>query len=156
MREDEETGQVLVSGLGELHLEILRDRIVLEYGIDAELGRMRVAYRESLVDSGEHELELEKTIGGAHLYCKLKFAVESTLDDFDVTELQRERFEQSQDDAADHPADDMQVDLTSLGKNEILFDFEDLEPVSERVKLEGDEYEKSNKRRNKEELTASA
>lgn len=87
---------MLVSGLGELHLEILRDRIELEYGIDAELGRMRVAYRESLVESGEEELELERTIGGAHLYCKLKFAVESTLDDFDVTEMQRERFERSQ------------------------------------------------------------
>ena len=50
----------------------------------------------------------------------------------------------------------MTVDLSSLGKNEIVFDFEDLEPVSERIKLEGDEYEKSGKRRNKEELTASA
>lgn len=46
--------------------------------------------------------------------------------------------------------------MSSLGKNEVLFDFEDLEPVSERIKLEGDEYEKSMKRRNKDELTASA
>lgn len=48
VQEDEETGQLLVSGLGELHLEILRDRIELEYNIKAELGRMRVAYRESV------------------------------------------------------------------------------------------------------------
>jgi elongation factor G len=39
---------LIVSGLGELHLEILRDRIEIEYGIKAELGRMRVAYRESV------------------------------------------------------------------------------------------------------------
>lgn len=37
-----------MSGLGELHLEILRDRIALEYGIKADLGRMRVAFRESV------------------------------------------------------------------------------------------------------------
>lgn len=37
-----------------------------------------------------------------------------------------------------------------------MFDFEDLEPVVERIKLEGDEYEKSRKRRNKDELTSSA
>jgi len=45
---DGETGQLLVSGQGELHLEILRDRIELEYKIKAELGPMRVAYRESV------------------------------------------------------------------------------------------------------------
>ena len=38
----------------------------------------------------------------------------------------------------------------------MTFDFEDLEPVTERVKLEGDEYQKSHKRRNRDELTASA
>ena len=46
--------------------------------------------------------------------------------------------------------------VNSLGENSILFDFEELEPVSERVKLEGDEYEKSRARRNREELTQTA
>lgn len=46
--------------------------------------------------------------------------------------------------------------MLSLGENQIFFDFEDLEPVTDRVKLEGSEYEKSKKRRNKEELTATA
>lgn len=68
-------------------MEILRDRIELEHGIKAELGRMRVAYRESVVDAAEDELELEKTIGGAHMYCKLRFRVESTLDEVDMTEI---------------------------------------------------------------------
>ena len=45
---DEETEQVLISGLGELHLEILRDRIEIDYGINSHLGPMRVAYRESI------------------------------------------------------------------------------------------------------------
>lgn len=46
--------------------------------------------------------------------------------------------------------------MSTLGKNQIVYEFEDLEPVVERIKLEGDEYEKSNKRRNKEETTSTA
>lgn len=72
MKNDEETGQLIVSGLGELHLEILRDRIEIEYGIKAELGKMRVAYRESVGKTVESELILERQIGGHNLYAKLK------------------------------------------------------------------------------------
>jgi elongation factor G len=50
VKENEETGQVLVSGLGELHLEILQDRILKEFKIKTELGPMRVAYRECVSD----------------------------------------------------------------------------------------------------------
>jgi elongation factor G len=53
VKADEETSQLLVSGLGELHLEILRDRIEIEYGIKSILGKMRVAYRESVSDNVE-------------------------------------------------------------------------------------------------------
>ena len=62
---------MLVSGLGELHLEVLRDRIEIEYGIKSTLGRMRVAYRESISDARSKEMVFEKTIGGAHMYAKL-------------------------------------------------------------------------------------
>ena len=89
MQEDEETGQVLISGLGELHLEVLRDRIEIEYGINADLGKMRVAYRESIGLTCEKELEVSKTIGGAHMYCKLKISVESMMDELDMGEVQR-------------------------------------------------------------------
>jgi len=54
---------MLVSGQGELHLEILRDRIELEYALNAELGPMRVAYRESVSEPTEYELEFNKVIG---------------------------------------------------------------------------------------------
>ena len=64
MKNDEETGQLLVSGLGELHLEILRDRIELEYNIKVSLGKMRVAYRESVGNTVQGELELVKAIAG--------------------------------------------------------------------------------------------
>lgn len=63
MKEDEQTGQIIVSGMGELHLEILRDRIELDYGLKAELGKMRVAFRESFSQKQTVELELDKLIG---------------------------------------------------------------------------------------------
>ena len=83
----------MVSGLGELHLEILRDRIEIEYGIEATLGRMRVAYRESVDETIEKELTLERTLGGAHMFAQLTIRVESTLDEIDMTEVQRKNFE---------------------------------------------------------------
>lgn len=91
---DEETGQLLVSGQGELHLEILRDRIEIEYQLKAELGPMRVAYRESVGEPCEVELELDKLIGKQSNYCKLKLLVESTLDEHDMSEIQKQKFEQ--------------------------------------------------------------
>lgn len=57
---------------------------------------MRVAYRESISQDTEKEMEFEKTIGGAHMYCKLKIRVESTIDEVDVSEIQREKFEKMQ------------------------------------------------------------
>jgi len=93
VKNDEETGQVIVSGLGELHLEILRDRIFIEYGIRAELGRMRVAYRESVGKTAEAELVLEKLINGQNMYAKVRMQVETTLDDFDVQLIQKKKFE---------------------------------------------------------------
>lgn len=158
VNEDDETGQLLVSGLGELHLEVLRDRIEIEYGLKATLGKMRVAYRESISESGEQEIELQKTIGGAHMYCKLLIRVESTIEEIDAAEIQRQKFERLQEDELNPTGTvDAPEDFTSnLGENTVTFDFHDLEPVTERVKLEGDEYEKSRSRRNRDELTASA
>ena len=76
---------------------MLRDRIEIEFGINATLGKMRVAYRESIASSHEKEVEFEKVIGGAHMYCKLKIAVESMIDEVDVPELQRAKFETLQE-----------------------------------------------------------
>ena len=48
MRTDEETGQTLISGMGELHLEIIVDRMLREFKVDANVGRPQVAYRETV------------------------------------------------------------------------------------------------------------
>ena len=53
VREDHETGQIIVSGLGELHIQVIRDRMEIEFGVKAKIGKMRVAYRESVQDPFE-------------------------------------------------------------------------------------------------------
>ena len=52
---DNETGQMLISGMGELHLEIIVDRMRREYGVNASVGRPRVAYREAIAGTAEQE-----------------------------------------------------------------------------------------------------
>jgi elongation factor G len=56
VRTDEETGQTLISGMGELHLEIIVDRLVREFNVDANVGRPQVAYRET-VRQAAHKVE---------------------------------------------------------------------------------------------------
>ena len=84
---DSDQGTAVVSGQGELHLEILRDRIEIEYGIRTELGTMRVAYRESVGESHEEEMTLEKKIGKLACFAQLTLKIETTLDEVDVSEL---------------------------------------------------------------------
>ena len=50
---------------------------------------MRVAYRESIGQNRELELELDKKIGQSSMYAKLKIRIESTLEDYDITEMQK-------------------------------------------------------------------
>jgi elongation factor G len=59
-RFDEECGKLIVLGQGELHLEILRDRLLLEFNIEAKLGPLQVAYREAVSNSVKHTLRLHK------------------------------------------------------------------------------------------------
>ena len=49
---DEETGQTLIAGMGELHLEIIVDRLKREFNVDANVGRPQVAYRETISQAG--------------------------------------------------------------------------------------------------------
>ena len=52
VRSDEETGQTIISGMGELHLDILVDRMLREFKVQARVGRPQVAYRESITRAG--------------------------------------------------------------------------------------------------------
>ncbi|XP_068241002.1 ribosome-releasing factor 2, mitochondrial [Palaemon carinicauda] len=73
---DEDTGQIVLSGMGELHLDIIRDRILKEYKIDAELGPLQVAYKETCRISSVHTCDINKTIGDANQIVKITLSIE--------------------------------------------------------------------------------
>ena len=64
IREDAQTGQTILSGMGELHLEILKDRMLREYNVDANAGRPMVAYHETVTANGRGAHEFDRDIGG--------------------------------------------------------------------------------------------
>ena len=61
---NEDTGQMLISGMGELHLEIIKDRLLREFRVDANVGSPQVSYRESISVSGRGESVVERLIAG--------------------------------------------------------------------------------------------
>lgn len=65
---DTETGQTILSGMGELHLEVILERIRTEYKIDASLGPFQVAYKETAIASLIDDFVLEKTLGNKRLF----------------------------------------------------------------------------------------
>ncbi len=65
---DEETGQTLIAGMGELHLEIIVDRLTREFKVDANVGKPRVAYRETITRQVKHETRYVKQTGGRGQY----------------------------------------------------------------------------------------
>ena len=65
---DSETGQVIISGMGELHLDVLVTRMKREFGVEANVGRPQVAYRETLTQLGECEGKYIKQSGGRGQY----------------------------------------------------------------------------------------
>ncbi len=72
---NEETGQVVISGMGELHLEILVDRLQREFGVAAAVGRPQVAYKETLTRPAEAEARFIKQTGGRGQYAHVKIRV---------------------------------------------------------------------------------
>ncbi len=73
---DEESGQTIISGMGELHLEIIVDRMKREFKVEAEVGQPQVAYRETIRQTVEQEYKYAKQSGGrgqyGHVFLKLE------------------------------------------------------------------------------------
>src|SRR6201999_88141 len=65
---DEDTGQTIIAGMGELHLEIIRDRLLREFKVDANAGKPQIAYRETITAPADGEGKLIKQSGGRGQY----------------------------------------------------------------------------------------
>ncbi len=75
VKTDDETGQVVISGMGELHLEIIVDRLRREFGVEATVGRPQVAYRETLTKPADAEGRYVKQTGGRGQFGHVKLRV---------------------------------------------------------------------------------
>jgi elongation factor G len=75
-RLDAETAQTLISGMGELHLEVVVHRLERDLGVPVRVGKPRVAYRETITAQAEHEFRLSRLVGGKSQFAMVKVQVE--------------------------------------------------------------------------------
>ncbi len=73
---DPETGQTILAGMGELHLEIIVDRMQREFNVGANVGKPQVAYRETIRNKAEYDYTHKKQTGGSGQYARVKLRVE--------------------------------------------------------------------------------
>jgi elongation factor G len=77
VRTDEDTGQTIIGGMGELHLEVLVDRMLREFKVDATVGKPQVAYRETLGETvANHTYTHKKQTGGSGQYAEVQITLE--------------------------------------------------------------------------------
>jgi elongation factor G len=75
-RENEETGQTLISGMGELHLEVIKHRLLRDYRLNVRVHKPRVSYRETIEKAVEVTGECHRNLGGQNLFARLKIRME--------------------------------------------------------------------------------
>lgn len=73
---DEETGQTIIAGMGELHLEIIVDRLLREFKVEANIGNPQVSYRESITKPSESDMKYARQSGGRGQYGHVKIKLE--------------------------------------------------------------------------------
>jgi elongation factor G len=79
VRTDEETGQTIIGGMGELHLEVLVDRLLREFKVDANVGKPQVAYRETIKRAiKDHLLRFKRQTGGSGQFAEVEITLEPT------------------------------------------------------------------------------
>jgi len=78
VQQNEESGQLLISGMGELHLEILLDRLKREFNVQCNHGKPRVAYKEAILDEIFHTETYKRQTGGKGSFASMKFVISPT------------------------------------------------------------------------------
>ena len=76
VKTDEESGQTIISGMGELHLDIIVDRMRREFKVEANIGAPQVAYREAITRKVDHDYTHKKQSGGSGQFARIKFTIE--------------------------------------------------------------------------------
>ena len=76
VKSDQETGQTIISGMGELHLDIIVDRMKREFKVELTVGKPQVAYRETILGTTNHEVKYAKQSGGKGQYGHVKITLE--------------------------------------------------------------------------------
>jgi elongation factor G len=76
VRTHEETGQCLISGMGELHLEVIREKLLREHGVETIAGAPEIACRETITMTAEADHLLKKQSGGSGMYARVKLSVQ--------------------------------------------------------------------------------
>ena len=77
---DEETGQTIIAGMGELHLEIIVDRLLREFKVEANIGKPQVAYRETITTPADVDCKYSRQSGGKGQYGHVKIKIEPNLE----------------------------------------------------------------------------
>ncbi len=75
VKSDTETGQTIISGMGELHLDIIVDRLLREFKVDANVGKPQVAYRETILGNSEQDSKFARQSGGKGQYGHVKIRI---------------------------------------------------------------------------------
>jgi elongation factor G len=90
VKTDEDSGQTIISGMGELHLEIIMDRLKREFGVDCNEGAPQVAYKECITSAVDHREVFKKQSGGRGKFADIKFELSPADADFEGEGLQFE------------------------------------------------------------------
>ena len=85
VKTDEDSGQTIISGMGELHLEIIVDRLKREFKVEVNQGSPQVAYKEAISGTVDHREVYKKQSGGRGKFADIKFTLSPVDEDFDAS-----------------------------------------------------------------------